>query len=245
MTTNSQPYSIPAAEADHDASWDTLPMSGNRRQPTPSSFPKTILNGLAGLLVVSLCILLVELNNPGTASMVAGKVFGNQKSESQVGIIKSQMGGAVPAPFVVVAPQAKRMGGTGLNEPTSEPTVFLGRMSFSGPTNEPTVFLPADKNNLMAAQLSGPTSEPTIFPSVLFVPTVGTVPPTAEPTTFSGPGGPTSEPTTFQGPLFPTSEPTTFNAPVQAPAETFTPTSDPTTFPTANPTIFPTPSEKS
>jgi len=233
----SEPTPYPAAgDAEHDATWEALPMTGNRRQP-PSIFPKTILNGLAALLVVSLCIVLVELNNPGTASMVAGKVFGNQKSESQGAISKSQMGGAVPAPFVVVAPQAKRMGGTGLNEPTSEPTVFLGRMSVSGPTSEPTVFLPADKNNLMAVQLSGPTSEPTIFPSVLFVPTVGTVPPTAEPTTF---GAPTNEPTTF-GSLFPTSEPTTFGPPIQAPAETFTPTSDPTTFPTANPTIFPTP----
>jgi len=219
MASNASPYTnAPDTAAEHDASWETLPMTN--RRPAPSVFPKTILNGLAALLVISLCIVLVELNNPGTASMVAGKVFGSN-SQTKVGI-KQAVVSPVPAPFVapkISAPSRVEM--AGLTEPTSEPSVFPTPV----PTSEPTAF--SEKTGFSAY----PTSEPTQFPSLYIKGhhKKGSAPPTSEPSTFPTPV-PTSEPTLFGG------QPTIVPPAPAAPSvsETFTPTSDPTTFPTPN-----------
>ena len=134
--------------ADLDASWTlphTAPSSSsspysNRRQQqnngnldsssvgdsniTPIVFPKQLFHGLAGLLVCTLCVLLVELNSPGVATRVGNRLFGSRASLT-MNKRSSHRNYYSPVPSPFLAPKSARASMVDLQEiaPTSEPTV--------------------------------------------------------------------------------------------------------------------------
>jgi len=242
---------------DSDASWDTLPITqNNRSRPANTSvtiFPKQVFHALAAVLIVSLSLLLVELNSPGIASRLSGSLFGT--GQATVAINAKSYYSPVPAPFLTPKssklmemfvptsePTILRGMTADANAPTSEPTEYkdrMGQFMVNVPTSEPTEvreteldahYVKQKKQTKLDART--PTEEPTVFMKTTS--SVGTEP-TSEPTAFvknSKIGsGPTSEPTvflkeTFQNADQPTHEPTTMRNAGQ-PGE---PTGEPTTF---------------
>ena len=141
--------------ADADASWSlphTAPSSSSspyndRKQQnsrnlddssigsggiTPIVFPKQLFHGLAGLLVFTLCILLVELNSPGVARHVVNKLFGS-KASLNVNTRSTHRNYYSPVPSPFLAPKSARASFVDLQavSPTSEPTI-LTSMSMQG-----------------------------------------------------------------------------------------------------------------
>jgi len=192
-----------------------MPMSRARTNaPSTTIFPKQIFHGLAALLIVSLCLLLVELNSPGIASRMSGSFFGNKPAT--VAINSKSYYSPVPAPFLTpklskfieIVPTSEPTVLTQMlfdvNSPTSEPTEYkdrMGRFMVDAPTNEPTEY--RERYESMALQNledGTPTEEPTVFSK----------------DTFQSAGGPTNEPTVFSKDTFqnagePTNEPTVFS----------------------------------
>lgn len=195
-----------------DASWDTLPLtrsaggehvtaSGGSSSSGIAIFPKRLFHGLAAMLVVSLCLLLVELKTPGIVNRYARSFYTRSNAASMA--ISNNGGSAnshyspVPAPFlahkqarfVEIAPTSEP---TIMNSaefdalaPTSEPTEYKDRMgSFmvhDGPTSEPTEYRASGETMKLADVDGSPTHEPTIFDADN-IPAVGE--PTNEPTLF-------------------------------------------------------------
>jgi len=243
---------------DSDADWGTIPTS-TRSSGTTTIFPRQVFHGLATLLLVSMCLLLVELNSPGVASRISGALF--HHSPATVAISSKGYYSPVPAPFltpkasrsVEMTPEAE-VSHTYSREdfmkldvaaPSSEPTHYedrMGRFMVIEPTSEPTEHRERSESsmklNVHASALQandGPTEEPTIF----------------EKDTFQNAGEPTNEPTIFlkdtlQNAGEPTNEPTIFlKDTLQNAGE---PTNEPTIFlkdtlqnagePTNEPTVF-------
>ena len=243
---------------DSDADWGTIPTS-TRSSGTTTIFPRQVFHGLATLLLVSMCLLLVELNSPGVASRISGALF--HHSPATVAISSKGYYSPVPAPFltpkasrsVEMTPEAE-VSHTYSREdfmkldvaaPSSEPTHYedrMGRFMVIEPTSEPTEHRERSESsmklNVHASALQandGPTEEPTIF----------------EKDTFQNAGEPTNEPTIFlkdtlQNAGEPTNEPTVFLKDTLQNAGG--PTNEPTIFmkdtfqnagePTNEPTIF-------
>lgn len=225
---------------------------GSNRRPTKNNSAlvssKQVFNGLACLLVASLCFLLLELRQPGVAHRTAKRMYNNMFlsaapiSLHETPVISSNYS-PVPAPFLK-APKAQFVSGEYVS-PTSEPTVLIGHLRGIRPTSEPTEF-----SDVVIEHV--PTSEPTEYRDLeerYQSLVTSDSHPTHEPTIFDansrlpGQHGPTSEPTIFfvtspsEHNNVPTYEPTIFG-------QTFEPTAfgqsgEPTTFgQTAEPTIF-------
>lgn len=173
---------------------------------------KKVFYGLAGLLVVTLCFLLVELNSPGVASRVASGIFsGSKVSTLSINNRGHNYYSPVPSPF--------------LSPKQSKAQHSFGAMKMdvaSGPTSEPTVLT----GHQMHFQADGPTSEPTEYKHHVFTHLQADSVPTSEPTEFREKEeaslrmnleahAPTHEPTIFDIVGFPhehepTNEPTRF-----------------------------------
>jgi len=204
---------------DNDESWDTpnmRPSMESSGSSKPIIFPKQIFHGLASLLIISLCALLVELNSPGIASRISnrmGTLFWRDAQISSVAINNKQAHTVssyyhpVPSPFI--SPKA-----TSLVEkvPTSEPTHLTALYAAEGPTSEPTEFKDKLGSFLLNDKLDVPTSEPTEFRIK------------EEAFGVKTPGSDADE-------SIPTDEPTIFNHVIQEPKTHHKePTSEPTTF---------------
>lgn len=226
-----------------DDSWTPLNnRPGATETPKVSTvFPKQVFHGLASLLIISLCALLVELNSPGIASRITNRLNFWANPQTTVSINTKTAASSyyhpVPSPFV--APKATNFVE---DAPTSEPTqLTLLDAKVSGPTSEPTEF----KDRLGTFMLEkGPTSEPTEFrvqtedfltPQSASQPGIGD---------SMADGGPTEEPTIFNVDIFPHSsevaEPT--NEPTKgAPPKAVAHTGEPTVFAgqvSGEPTVF-------
>ena len=87
-----------------DDSWST-PLS-RPAETTPrvtTVFPKQVFHGLASLLIISLCALLVELNSPGIASRITNRLNFWKNPQATVSIntkTASNYYHPVPSPFV-------------------------------------------------------------------------------------------------------------------------------------------------
>ena len=101
---------------------DSIGGGGSGRGSTAMVFPKQVFHGLAGLLVFTLCILLVELNSPGVATRIGNNLFGS-KASLTMKTSRQNYYSPVPSPFI--APKSARVSMASLQEiaPTSEPTV--------------------------------------------------------------------------------------------------------------------------
>ena len=97
-------------------------IGGSGSGSTAMVFPKQVFHGLAGLLVFTLCILLVELNSPGVATRIGNNLFGSKASLTMKSSRQNYYS-PVPSPFI--APKSARVSMASLQEiaPTSEPTV--------------------------------------------------------------------------------------------------------------------------
>ena len=90
---------------------------------------KQLFNGLACLLVTSLCLLLLELRQPGIAHRTAKRLYHNTfvatttVSLNETPVAQSNYS-PVPAPFLV--PPKARFNSRDYASPTSEPTVLIG-----------------------------------------------------------------------------------------------------------------------
>ena len=90
---------------------------------------KRLFNGLACLLVTSLCLLLLELRQPGIAHRTAKRLYHNTfvatttVSLNETPVAQSNYS-PVPAPFLV--PPKARFNSRDYASPTSEPTVLIG-----------------------------------------------------------------------------------------------------------------------
>ena len=230
------------------ANWDSvLPLTRASSPPPAPPLSKKVFHGLALLLMISLSLLLVELNSPGVASRVVGRLF-YDKPKALV-LKTNENYSPVPAPFVTIK-------STRFMEivPTSEPTVYV-EFDIYSPTSEPTEFREKSRDIGQRYKVQ-PTSEPTIFdkPSGSY--------PTYEPTVYSSGiiNVPTSEPSARKKDInSPTSEPTPFkdiinsgsvptprpsfqniniNSPTSEPTIFFSPIINSVTVPTSEPTIF-------
>lgn len=207
-----------------DDSWET-PLSRRETNPKSSStiiFPKQIFHGLASLLIISLCALLVELNSPGIASRISNRMNFWKQAPTTIAVNTKTANSyyhPVPSPFV--APKATSFLETG---PTSEPTQMTmlqaqesgstggGGAMEHAPTSEPTEY----KDRLGTfmredAVEGGPTEEPTTFKAA---------------SAFLQAKGPTSEPTEFRA----HAEDFAFETGPVASGEGLTPTDEPTIF---------------
>lgn len=232
------------------------------RERNNNGLPKQLFHGLATLLIVSLCILLVELNSPGVATRLSHKMQGywawipDDVKESK------SLRENVPSPFVY-----SKGGKLAAFAPTSEPTVLTHMDFMSSPTSEPTEF----KDIVSSFILVAPTSEPTEIRDAAehdFVVknSLEAIVPTSEPTVFaqSIESSPSSQPSSHSSDAsivsaIPTMEPTIFAGvppPLDnGPESTSEPTFEPTIFaglpppsdepsipvngaPTSEPTIF-------
>lgn len=224
---------------------------------------KQIFNGLACLLVASLCLLLVELRQPGVAHRAAKSIYNKLFYSSSSSSISTNAGhyphgnySPVPAPFLT----PPRLAADGdYNAPTSEPTILIGHLRGAdphmenSPTSEPTEYRDVQE---LGVVYDHPTMEPTLFNERL--PGVNDHDPTSEPTIFfssTGEGGepsssssssenvPTVEPTIFGQSNEPTifgmsSEPTVFGQQSNEPTM-FDLSGEPTVFGlTGEPTSF-------
>ena len=109
---------------------------GSDRRPTKNNSAlvssKQVFNGLACLLVASLCFLLLELRQPGVAHRTAKRMYNNMfLSAAPISLHEtpdiSSNYSPVPAPFLK-APKAQFVSGEYVS-PTSEPTVLIGKYS--------------------------------------------------------------------------------------------------------------------
>jgi hypothetical protein len=126
------------------SSWDSL---GHGTLPTSRSSQRRrggvtghIFQGLATLLIVSLCILLVELQTPGILNHVGHKLStywqwipdSKVDKDSTIAISSKSYYAPVPAPFL-----SNRLG-----VPSQEATTIIGTKEFleilPAPTSEPT-----------------------------------------------------------------------------------------------------------
>lgn len=231
-----------SSSSSSSSSWETPFTSSSieeKRKEQKSRIPSQLFHGLATLLIVSLCILLVELQSPGIASKVSKRLhtYWAWVPDKESTDMRTS---SVPAPFVY-SHDSKYVAFV----PTSEPTIVSDlEHSFVAPTSEPTEF----RDRMGRFMVNGPTSEPTEYresePGELPPPPAGTIP-TSEPTIFDRDAledgaQPTNEPTVFAG------TPETNDAPPPAeepeapdndtasqpisPAVANTPTSEPTVF---------------
>jgi hypothetical protein len=210
-----------------------------------------LFQGLATLLILSLCVLLLELNSPGIAQKVGKSMHSywawipDDASDNN----KSNLRANVPAPFVYAAHDSRfvafvptseptiltELEGT-LNAPTSEPTEFKDVQGswgiFSAPTSEPTEVRDLEAGDLpsppaMHLDELSPTSEPTIFDRDALE---GGGQPTNEPTVFAGvPEDNTNAPPPAETEPTQPSQPTEPSQPT-VPDIANTPTSEPTIF---------------
>jgi len=202
-----------------DQSWETPNLRPSESSSTkPMIFPKQIFHGLASLLIISLCALLVELNSPGIASRISNRMstlFWRDAQSSTVAISNKQAHVAssyyhpVPSPFIT--PKATSLVETA---PTSEPTQMTMSLQAEGPTSEPTEFKDKFGSFMMGDKLDVPTSEPTEFR--IKEEAFGVV----------APGGSNAEGS------IPTDEPTIFTQEIHEPKthKAKEPTSEPTSF---------------
>ena len=94
---------------------------------------KQVFNGLACLLVASLCILLLELRQPGVAHRTVKRMYNIMfLSAAQMSLHETPVSGnhysPIPAPFLK-HPKARFSSGEH-QIPTSEPTVLVGEHSY-------------------------------------------------------------------------------------------------------------------
>ena len=121
-SSSSSPYNNRRQQQQNNGNLDSSIIGGSGN--TPIVFPKQLFHGLAGLLVCTLCILLVELNSPGVATRVGNKLFGS-KASLTMNTRSSHRNYYSPVPSPFLAPKSARASILDLQEiaPTSEPTV--------------------------------------------------------------------------------------------------------------------------